>query len=179
MTIEERAEELREALEDVHKAGSVPINTDNHAWVVAKSIKLDRAEMRAKNLSYEYMPAILDALAAKDLEIERLRAWLMRRAGASSWQEWMDELPDVTERAPVDWLMDQRRQIERLHESLAWAGVSLLGYEQSHGTGRGDEEAYDIAALLGYEDERVPEAVQEWLCSYAQALNPSKEGGRE
>lgn len=54
-------------------------------------------------------------------------------------------------------------ELEKYRSELAYAGQSLLSYEQSHGTGCGDEEAYKIARLLGYEDDLTPEAVGEWL----------------
>lgn len=58
--------------------------------------------------------------------------------------------------------------LESARKELAYAGASLLSYEQSYGGGRGDEEAYDIAAMLGYEDDRTPDAVSEWPRKYGQ-----------
>ncbi len=64
-----------------------------------------------------------------------------------------------------------RRRLERLEKceaALTDAAMSLDSYEQSCGQGRGSDEAFDIAKLLGYEDsfdEFIP-----WLKARRAAL---------
>lgn len=124
--------------------------------------RAERAANRNGYVAQEDALALLGHIEALTAERDELK-----RASVGSYlqrqREWSTRtFAHVWKLENLRWKSVEQEN-ERLRKALAYAAISLSHYDASYGGGGGEQEAFEIAQLLGYDGDLEIEEIRKWL----------------